>query len=124
MKKLADPIPRRHFLALTALATAACSLPRRLFAAESAVNTFRTAAATAKITTHKLRGNVSMLEGSGGNIAVLTGGDGKLLVDAGITDSRPRITEALANISSDPVKHPLTPTGTSITRTATNGFTR
>jgi len=101
------PIPRRHFLALTALATAACSLPRRVFAAaaESPVNAFRTAAATAKITTHKLRGNVSMLEGSGGNIAVLTGRDGKLLVDAGITASRPAISEALANISSDPVRH-------------------
>jgi len=101
------PIPRRHFLALTALATAACSLPRRVFAAaaESPVNAFRTAAATAKITTHKLRGNVSMLEGSGGNIAVLTGRDGKLLVDAGITASQPAISEALANISSDPVRH-------------------
>ncbi len=101
------PIPRRHFLALTALATAACSLPRRVFAAaaESPVNAFRTAAATAKITTHKLRGNVSMLEGSGANIAVLTGRDGKLLVDAGITASRPAISEALANISSDPVRH-------------------
>ncbi len=101
------PIPRRHFLALTALATAACSLPRRVFAAaaQSPVNAFRTAAATAKITTHKLRGNVSMLEGSGGNIAVLTGRDGKLLVDAGITASQPAISEALANISSDPVRH-------------------
>jgi hypothetical protein len=28
---------------------------------------------------------VTVLEGSGGNIAVLTGRDGKLLVDAGIT---------------------------------------
>src|SRR5712664_2706503 len=107
MKKLACPIPRRHFLALTAVAAAACSLPRRLFAApaEGAVNTFRTAAATARITTHKLRGNVSMLEGSGGNIAVLKGRDGKLLVDAGITVSRSAISEALANISSDPVRH-------------------
>ena len=46
-----------------------------------------------------------MLEGSGGNIAVLTGRDGKLLVDAGITASQPAISEALANISSDPVRH-------------------
>jgi glyoxylase-like metal-dependent hydrolase (beta-lactamase superfamily II) len=36
---------------------------------------------------------------------VLTGRDGKLLVDAGITASRPRINEALTGISSDPVKH-------------------
>ena len=101
------PIPRRHFLALTAQAITACSLSRRLFAAsaESAVNSFRTAAATAKITAHKLRGNVCVLEGSGGNIAVLIGSDGKLLVDAGITASRPALSEALANISSAPVRH-------------------
>ena len=36
---------------------------------------------------------------------MLTGRDGKLLVDAGITASRPRITEALGSLSSDPVKH-------------------
>jgi glyoxylase-like metal-dependent hydrolase (beta-lactamase superfamily II) len=81
-------------------------MPRRLFAeVESPVVVIRRAAATAKINVQKLRGNVSVLEGSGGNIAVLTGRDGKLLVDAGITASRPRITEALASLSSDPVKH-------------------
>jgi glyoxylase-like metal-dependent hydrolase (beta-lactamase superfamily II) len=71
----------------------------------SPVITIRNAAATAKINVTKLRSNVSVLEGSGGNIAVLTGRDGKLLVDAGITASRPRITEALNSLSGDPVKH-------------------
>src|SRR5260370_205128 len=80
--------------------------PRHLFAGDgSPVTIIRNAAATAKISVTKLRGNVSMLEGSGGNIAVLTGRNGKLLVDAGITASRPRITEALASLSNDPVKH-------------------
>ena len=65
----------------------------------------RSEAAKAPIKIHKLRGNVSVLEGSGGNIAVLTGTDGKLLVDAGITASRPRIVEALASLSSDPIRH-------------------
>jgi len=82
-----------------------CLMPRRLAAAESQVVTIRNAAARAKITVTKLRGNVSMLEGSGGNIAVLTGTDGKLLVDAGIPATRVRITEALAGLSDDPVKH-------------------
>ncbi len=106
-KKQTSQISRRHFLASTAIAAAAvCFIPRRLFAeGESPVTVIRGAAATAKITTTKLRGNVSVLEGSGGNIAVLTGRDGKLLVDAGITASRPGITEALAGISSDPIKH-------------------
>jgi glyoxylase-like metal-dependent hydrolase (beta-lactamase superfamily II) len=102
---------RRQFLASASLATAAVWLaPRRLFAEDestlvSPVLMIRSAASTAKITTTKLRGNVSVLEGSGGNIAVLTGRDGKLLVDAGITSSRPGITEALAGISPEPVKH-------------------
>jgi len=105
MKRHNFSISRRRFLTSTVLATAGYFLPRRLFAEESPVTVIRTAAATAKITVQKLRGNVSMLEGSGGNIAVLTGRDGKLLVDAGITASRPGITHALASISSDPVKH-------------------
>ena len=108
MKTNSSPeISRRHFMALSVVAaTGVWLMPRRLFAAaESPVITIRNAAASAKITVTKLRSNVSVLEGSGGNIAVLTGRDGKLLVDAGITASRPRINEALTSISSDPVKH-------------------
>jgi len=100
-------VSRRHFVASSIIATVGVSLmPRRLFAAvESPVITIRNAAATAKITVTKLRGSVSVLEGSGGNIAVLTGRDGKLLVDAGIPGTRARITEALASLGNDPVKH-------------------
>lgn len=100
-------ISRRRFVATAGLAMAAFWLtPRRLFAeAVSPVIIIREAAATAKITVTKLRGNVSVLEGSGGNIAVLTGTDGKLLVEAGITASRKNITEALASISPQPVRH-------------------
>jgi len=72
---------------------------------ESPVVTIRNAAATAKINITKLCSNVSVLQGSGGNIVVLTGRDGKVLVDAGITASRSQITEALATLSDDPVKH-------------------
>jgi glyoxylase-like metal-dependent hydrolase (beta-lactamase superfamily II) len=72
---------------------------------ENPVIIIRNAASTAKIKVTKLRGNVSVLEGSGGNIVVLTGRDGKVLVDAGITGSRLQITEALANLSDDPIKH-------------------
>ena len=35
-----------------------------------------------------------MILGSGGNIGVLTGPDGKLLVDAGITGSQPQIAKS------------------------------
>jgi hypothetical protein len=39
-------------------------------------------AATAKVTVKNLRRNVSILLGAGGNMAVLTGPDGKLVVDS------------------------------------------
>jgi glyoxylase-like metal-dependent hydrolase (beta-lactamase superfamily II) len=63
------------------------------------------AAVTAPIDTTPLRGSLSMLSGSGGNITVLTGKQGKLMVDAGIAVSRPRIEAALAAISSAPIKY-------------------
>jgi glyoxylase-like metal-dependent hydrolase (beta-lactamase superfamily II) len=46
-----------------------------------------------------------VLEGSGGNIAVLTGPDGKVLVDAGIGVSRPRLSKALDGLGREPVTH-------------------
>jgi glyoxylase-like metal-dependent hydrolase (beta-lactamase superfamily II) len=61
------------------------------------------AAAQAKIQVHPLRRSISILEGSGGNIAVLTGKDGKLLIDAGFTVSKPRIARALDSLSADPI---------------------
>ena len=65
---------RRRFLASVAVATAGVWLmPRRLLAeVESPVVVIRRAAAIAKINVRKLRGNVSVLEGSGGNIACST----------------------------------------------------
>lgn len=63
------------------------------------------AAATTPIDTTPLRGPLSMLSGSGGNITVLTGKQGKLMVDAGIAVSRPRVEAALAAISNAPIKY-------------------
>jgi glyoxylase-like metal-dependent hydrolase (beta-lactamase superfamily II) len=54
---------------------------------------------------NRLRRDIAVLEGSGGNIAVLTGKDGKLLIDAGFTVSRPRILPALDSLSAGP-DHP------------------
>jgi glyoxylase-like metal-dependent hydrolase (beta-lactamase superfamily II) len=67
------------------------------------VPTMIQAAAQAKIEVTPLRRNIAVLEGSGGNIAVLTGKDGKLLIDAGFTVSRPRIAPALDSLSADPI---------------------
>ena len=112
------PLSRRCFLVFTGIsASAAWFGPRHLFAQESSgvpggvglgglVPTARKNAQAAKVTVEKLRGNVTVLINDvGGNIAVLHGKDGKLLVDAGIAESRAPIAEALAGISADPVRY-------------------
>ncbi len=80
--------------------------PRQVFAkAQGIVDMIRDEAAKAPIKVHKTKAGVSILEGSGGNIAVLTGGDGKVLIDGGITASRPRILDALSGLGKHPIKH-------------------
>lgn len=100
-------ISRRRFIATASLTAAAvmCA-PRRLFAEDGTiVGKINEVAAMNKITVQPLRGNLSVLMGSGGNIAVLPGRDGKLLIDAGIAVSQPGITKALNGISDDPIRH-------------------
>ena len=108
---------RRRFLQTSALTlTAAHLAPRSLFAQQPAaappVDRFaqmRASAAGAKITTQALRGNVSVLLGSGGNIAVLPGpadpgkSDGKLCIDSGFSTSQPQVAAALTAISPGPI---------------------
>jgi glyoxylase-like metal-dependent hydrolase (beta-lactamase superfamily II) len=72
---------------------------------EGLVQTALRTAAASNIIVQKLRGNVSAILGAGGNITVLPGRDGKVLIDAGFAGARPKITAALASISSDPIKH-------------------
>jgi glyoxylase-like metal-dependent hydrolase (beta-lactamase superfamily II) len=80
--------------------------PRQAFAeARGLVSLIKDSAAVSPIVTHRLRNNISVLEGSGGNVAVLTGPDGKVLLDAGIGVSRPQVTSALAGLGADPVTH-------------------
>ena len=104
-------LSRRHFClccvgSATLTASGVWLSPGRAYAeARNIVDLIRDDAAKAPIKVHKLRGNVSALEGSGGNIAVLTGADGKVFIDAGITASRPRILEAANSLSRDPITH-------------------
>ena len=102
---------RRGFCACCAgaagfAATGGWLSPSQAYAkARSIVDLIRDEAAKTPINVHRLRGKVSILEGSGGNIAVLTGADGKVFIDAGITASRPRIIEASNSLSPDPIRH-------------------
>src|SRR5229473_7238232 len=104
-------LSRRHFClcclgGAAFAATGGWLTPREAFAEERGlVSLIKDSAAISPIVTHKLRNNISVLEGSGGNIAVLTGPDGKMLIDAGIGVSRPQITKALADLGADPITH-------------------
>jgi glyoxylase-like metal-dependent hydrolase (beta-lactamase superfamily II) len=87
-------------------ATGGWLTPRQAFAeARGIVSLIKDSAAASPIVTHKLRNNISVLEGSGGNVAVLTGPDGKVLIDAGIGVSRPQMTKALDALGAGPITH-------------------
>jgi glyoxylase-like metal-dependent hydrolase (beta-lactamase superfamily II) len=100
-------VSRRRFIACTGLAaTAVCLVPHRFFGAEvNKVVAARKAAERANVTIQALRRNVSVLIGSGGNIAVLPGDDGKLIIDSGYLGTRDKIAAALGSLSPDPIKH-------------------
>src|SRR5215831_1054078 len=73
--------------------------------ATSPVIKINEAAAKSDITVEQLRGNLSVLFGSGGNIVVLNGPDGKLVVDSGIAVSKEKIQAALNKIGAGPPKY-------------------
>src|ERR1700739_2114866 len=87
-------------------ATSSIARPPKLFTEDlDLVPTMIHAADSTPISIHPLRRNISVLEGSGGNIAVLTGEDGKLLVDGGFSVSQQRMEAALDSISTAPIRH-------------------
>src|SRR5438034_2014171 len=107
MSAQSPSISRRRFIASAGLAaTAVCVVPHRVFGGEeSLVVASRKAGETANVTVQTLRRNISALIGSGGNIAVLPGGDGKLIIDSGFLGTRSKIAAALSSLSPDPIKH-------------------
>lgn len=65
----------------------------------------RAAGTSARISVNPLRRTVKVLMGSGGNILVLPGPDGKVLVDSGYATSQPQISTALGIVSNNPIRH-------------------
>ena len=61
------------------------------------------AAKAGPINVHRLRGGISMLDGSGGNITALEGPQGFFLVDTGIAVSRTMILAKLKSIQPGPI---------------------
>jgi glyoxylase-like metal-dependent hydrolase (beta-lactamase superfamily II) len=102
------PAPTRRILRASALTAASIGLfvPAPIFAqTKSPVLKINEAAAKSDITVQRLRGNVRLLMGSGGNIVAFTGPEGKLLIDAGIAVSQSKIEAALSGISLAPLKY-------------------
>jgi glyoxylase-like metal-dependent hydrolase (beta-lactamase superfamily II) len=110
MKDRALISSRRGFLKMATAVSAAAVLPslqRSVFAQKASITAaqMRAAGSTAKITILPLRDGLSLLVGSGGNVLVLPGSDGKLAVDSGYATSQPQIEQALAALSAEPLRH-------------------
>jgi len=88
------------------MAAGAAALTPRLMSAQAAtlpdrILQGRESALKTPITTTKLYDNVYLLMGSGGNMALQTGRDGNILVDASFSTAVPKIREAIAVVSHD-----------------------
>lgn len=88
-------------LALAATAAVLLAAP----ATASPYSDINDMATTAEIKVHALRGGVSMLEGSGGNIGVLVTPEGAFLADTGISLSQAKIEAALRGLSAGPIRY-------------------
>jgi glyoxylase-like metal-dependent hydrolase (beta-lactamase superfamily II) len=102
-----------HFI-LKTLALASCLVASAAAFAQSASQDdyFHTGAgarylrrADSDLVVQTLRGNITVLMGSGGNITVLSGEEGKFQVDAGIAKSQDKLQAALHKIGAAPVKY-------------------
>jgi cyclase len=105
---------RRSFMQLSVSAAAASLAPRWMLGQGNASPSqsppqpsdraaqMRASAASAEIKTTKLSDNIYLLQGAGGNMAVQTGPDGKLLIDSSFSTAVPRIREALNALGKDP----------------------
>src|SRR5258708_25030484 len=101
---------RRSFLGM-GLAAAAVAVPRWGFALPAAAGQadsgdraaqMRAGAANAPIKTTKLYDNVYLLQGAGGNMAVQTGADGKVLIDSSFSTAVPHLKGALDALGEGP----------------------
>lgn len=73
--------------------------------AQSPVTKINAEAAASNITVEWLRPNVAMLSGSGGNIGVVIGPEGKLMIDAGIGVSHVKLARAIEQLGPGPIKY-------------------
>jgi len=95
---------RRNFLQLGLTAGAAAMAPRWINAQSTSAAHLAAGpdeAAGTPIKTTKLCDNLFLLQGVGGNMALQTGAEGNILIDASYAPAVPRILEAIAAESKD-----------------------
>src|SRR5258706_13557048 len=99
---LAGLLPRT--LLAEAQAAAAAKAQNPSAAPADPVEQMKKQMAGVPLQTLKLRDNIQMLSGPGGNMVFLDGPDGKILVDSGFASVRPKVKRALDEISDTPFK--------------------
>jgi glyoxylase-like metal-dependent hydrolase (beta-lactamase superfamily II) len=97
---------RRRFLETSGVTIAALlASSNKMYADfDGLIDGMMRAAKTDKVKVIPLGTNLFVIENTGGNITVLDGKDGKLLVDAGIAGQHSQIAAALTSIGASPVK--------------------
>ena len=103
---LERPFHRRSFLRAGSFTVAALLTKSATMHGDfrGLVDTMMLEARTAQVKVAPLSAHLFVIENTGGNITVLDGPDGMLMVDAGIGGAHPQILAALESISSRPVK--------------------
>ncbi|HXL23562.1 MAG TPA: MBL fold metallo-hydrolase [Candidatus Dormibacteraeota bacterium] len=66
---------------------------------------FRAQFAAIPMQTQKISDNLTLLSGPGGNVVVLTGSDGKIVVDTFVSPAWPKLKEALDALGNAPLKY-------------------
>jgi glyoxylase-like metal-dependent hydrolase (beta-lactamase superfamily II) len=83
---------------------ALCSLPLAVLAASAAFAQGQQDFSAVQIKTHQLAGNLHYLEGQGGNVGVLIGDDGVLMIDDQFAPLSEKLTAAIRALSSKPIR--------------------
>lgn len=83
---------------------AVCSIPVALLAAGSAWAQGQQDFSAVEIKTHRVSGNVYYLEGQGGNVGVLAGDDGVLMIDDQFAPLSEKLLAAIRALSSETIR--------------------
>lgn len=101
-------INQRHRWAGLSVAIIALASPGNAqdpVASKTPYDVINAATAKSQVTATRVRGPVSFVAGGGGNIAALSGPNGVLLVDTGISVAETRIARVLGGFSTHPLKY-------------------